>query len=149
MRKLKFIVLHCSATNPTQDVGAKEIRQWHKARKWSDIGYHYVIRLSGKVELGRALQKVGAHVLGWNENSVGVCYVGGMENGKAKDTMNEKQQAAFRSIVKTLRAQYGPLEVYGHNDFTNAKACPSFKVADKFSDLKLDKSNALPPLTNL
>lgn len=145
MRELKFIALHCSASPVTLDIGAKEIRQWHKAKKWSDIGYHYVIRLNGKVELGRALWKPGAHISGWNESSIGVCYIGGVDSDKKPlDTMNERQQASFRAIVKTLRAQHGPLEVYGHNDFTNAKACPSFQVSEKFADLKLDPTNQLP-----
>ncbi len=145
MRELKFIALHCSASPVTLDIGAKEIRQWHKAKKWSDIGYHYVIRLNGKVELGRALYKSGSHIQGWNQSSIGVCYIGGVDSDKKPlDTMNEKQEAAFRAIVKTLRAQYGPLEVYGHNDFTDAKACPSFQVSEKFADLKLDPTNQLP-----
>lgn len=119
------------------DIGAKEIKGWHKAKGWKDIGYHYVIRLNGKVELGRPLEKMGSHVVGYNRDSVGVCYVGGVEDKKPKDTMNPAQEAAWRKLVSTLRAQYGPLEVFGHNDFTDQKACPSFKVGEKFADMKL------------
>ena len=62
------------------DIGAKEIKAWHKGKGWKDIGYHYVIRLNGKVELGRPLEKMGSHVVGYNRDSVGVCYVGGVED---------------------------------------------------------------------
>ena len=48
------IVIHCAATRPHMDVGAKEIREWHKERGFEDIGYHYVIRRTGVVEIGRA-----------------------------------------------------------------------------------------------
>ena len=125
------------------DIGAKEIKGWHKGKGWKDIGYHFVIRLNGKVELGRPLYKVGSHVIGWNTDSVGVCYVGGLEDKKPKDTMNAAQEAAWRKLVSTLRAQYGALEVFGHNDFTDLKACPSFKVGEKFADMKLNPNT--PP----
>lgn len=144
MRELKYIVLHCSATPVTMDVGAAEIRKWHKGKGWKDIGYHFVIKLSGKLEYGRPLQQIGSHVLGYNRASVGICYVGGMEDKKAKDTMNPKQEKTFRDLVATLRNRFGPLEVWGHNDFTDAKACPSFKVGEKFADLKLDVNAPLP-----
>jgi N-acetylmuramoyl-L-alanine amidase len=56
MRKsTNWIAIHCSATRPSQDVGAADIRKWHKAQGWADIGYHFVIRRDGKIEKGRAL----------------------------------------------------------------------------------------------
>ena len=138
MRDIKAIVLHCSATPPGRDIGAAEIRKWHKAKGWKDIGYHFVIRLSGKTELGRSITQAGSHVLGHNATTVGVCYIGGVDaDMQPLDTMNAAQEAAFEKIVKTLRGQYGPLEIFGHNDFTDAKACPSFKVGEKFARLKL------------
>lgn len=32
-----WITIHCSATRPSMDVGAKEITKWHKARGWGRI----------------------------------------------------------------------------------------------------------------
>jgi N-acetylmuramoyl-L-alanine amidase len=62
MRKINWLVIHTAATRPSMDIGAKEIRRWHKAKGWSDIGYHYVIRRDGRVEKGRPDARVGAHV---------------------------------------------------------------------------------------
>lgn len=101
-------------------------------RGWSDVGYHFIIYIDGSVHAGRAVEKTGAHVAGHNATTIGVVYVGGTDAaGKAKDTMNAAQETAFVNLVKHLRDEYGPLTLHGHNEYA-AKACPSFKVKDKF-----------------
>jgi N-acetylmuramoyl-L-alanine amidase len=135
MRDLKRIILHSSATIEGKDYSVDTIRVWHKKRGWSDIGYHWVIRLDGTIEIGRPLEKSGAHTKGHNKDSVGVCYIGGCDaDGKPKDTMNPEQEKAWRMIVLSLRTLYGDLTIHGHNEFTN-KACPSFIVKEKFADM--------------
>ena len=140
MRTLKKIVLHCSATQEGKDYSAATIRKWHTdpPRNWSDIGYHYVIRNDehGTIELGRDVQRSGAHVRGENADSIGIVYIGGVDKDmKAKDTMTDVQEASFRKLVASLRMVFGDLKLYGHNDFTDKKACPSFKVSEKFKEL--------------
>ena len=136
MRELNRIILHCSATKEGKDYSVETIRDWHvKGRGWSDIGYHWVIRLDGSIEVGRPLEKSGAHTKGHNKDSVGVCYIGGCDaDGKPKDTMNPEQEKAWRMIVLSLRTLYGDLTIHGHNEFAN-KACPSFIVKEKFADM--------------
>ena len=137
MRDLNKIILHCSATREGKDFSADTIRGWHvNGRGWSDIGYHWVIRLDGSIEVGRPLEKSGAHTKGHNKDSVGVCYIGGCDaDGKPKDTMNPEQEKAWRMIVLSLRTLYGNhITIHGHNEFAN-KACPSFTVKEKFADM--------------
>ena len=136
MRDLNRIILHCSATREGKDFSVDTIRDWHvKGNGWSDIGYHWVIRLDGSIEVGRPLEKSGAHTKGHNKDSVGVCYIGGCDaDGKPKDTMNPEQEKAWRMIVLSLRTLYGDLTIHGHNEFAN-KACPSFTVKEKFADM--------------
>ena len=137
MRDLNRIILHCSATREGKDFSVDTIREWHvNGRGWSDIGYHWVIRLDGSIEVGRPLEKSGAHTKGHNKDSVGVCYIGGCDaDGKPKDTMNPEQEKAWRMIVLSLRTLYGNhITIHGHNEFAN-KACPSFKVKEKFADM--------------
>jgi N-acetylmuramoyl-L-alanine amidase len=133
VRKLDRIILHCTATPEGRHVDVDTIRVWHKARGWSDVGYHFFIYIDGSVHAGRAVEKTGAHVSGHNVTTIGVVYVGGTrrEQAKRKDTMNAAQETAFVNLVKHLRDQYGPLTLHGHNEYA-AKACPSFKVKDKF-----------------
>ena len=53
-RDINTVVVHCAATKPSMDIGAKEIRRWHvDGNGWADIGYHYVIRRSGCIDSGR------------------------------------------------------------------------------------------------
>ena len=42
-----YIVIHCSATRPSQDIDAKEIDRWHRSRGWLKIGYHKVLKRDG------------------------------------------------------------------------------------------------------
>jgi N-acetylmuramoyl-L-alanine amidase len=137
VRELNRVILHCSATREGQDVSAATIKDWHvNGRGWSDIGYHYVIRLDGTIEKGRPIHRPGAHTKGHNAESVGVCYIGGVEqDGKTpKDTLTLAQEKAFRSLYNALQLVFGPMTLHGHNEYA-AKACPSFNVTDKFPDL--------------
>jgi len=133
MRPLDKIILHCSATREGQHITVETIRQWHLKRGWSDIGYHYVIYLDGSIHKGRPIEKVGAHTSGQNTGSIGICYVGGVEkDGKTpKDTMTDLQETAMVNLIKALREEYGDMTLHGHNEYA-AKACPSFKVYEKF-----------------
>lgn len=130
MRKITDIILHCSATPEGRDIHADTIRTWHKQQGWRDIGYHYVITLSGKVEWGRPIEEVGAHCAGHNFNSIGICYIGGIDKqGRAKDTRTPAQTAALHQLVKTLQEEYHipDSNVHCHNEYS-AKACPSFSI---------------------
>lgn len=125
-----FIVIHCAATRPSQDVGAADIRKWHKAKGWADIGYHWVIRRNGKIEKGRAENLVGAHEPTRNRNSVGVCLVGGVSEKdftKAENNFTPEQWAALEKLVKDVQTRYPKTKVMGHRDCPGVrKACPSF-----------------------
>lgn len=129
MRKIEKLFVHCSATKPTMDIGAKEIREWHvQGNGWKDIGYHFVIRRNGVVEDGRPIEQVGAHVAGHNANSVGVCLVGGIdEKGSAEANFTPGQWKALIRVLRVLKAEYPKATIHGHNEFA-AKACPSFNV---------------------
>jgi len=134
MRDLKRIVLHCSATEDGKDYTVEQIRRWHLNRKFRDIGYHYVIYRDGTIHQGRPIDEVGAHVKGHNADTVGICYIGGLVNGKATDTMTMHQEIAWLKLVHSLRMVFGYMTIHGHNEFAN-KACPCFVVKDKYTFL--------------
>lgn len=133
--RTNYIVVHCAATPPTLDIGVAEIRKWHtdpppEGRGWSDIGYHFVIRRNGNIETGRPHATQGAHVAGYNAESVGICLVGGVDaTHKPSPNYTEAQWIALRALVHAMTIEYPNAEVLGHRDFPNvAKACPSFAV---------------------
>jgi N-acetylmuramoyl-L-alanine amidase len=114
------IIIHTSATRANMDIGAKEIRSWHKGQGWTDIGYHFVIRRNGVLEKGRAENAVGAHVAGHNSDSIGICLVGGLNTttGKAERNYTDEQYKTLRSLVSRLVVDYPNAKIYGHRDFS-------------------------------
>ena len=128
-RRIDKIIIHCSATPEGKDFTVEQIRQWHLARGFSDIGYHIVIYRDGSIHKGRPIEQVGAHTTGQNAHSIGICLIGGCAaDGKTpKDTRTEAQRAALIKLVAELKASYPSASVHGHNEFA-AKACPSFNV---------------------
>lgn len=133
MRKIDKIIIHCSATPENRDIKTETIRSWHvKGRGWSDIGYHFVIELDGSVKNGRPLHRAGAHTKGENSNSIGVCYVGGVDKqNNAKDTRTDAQKESMNKLISSLLDDYPEASVHGHNEFS-AKACPSFDVRNEY-----------------
>ncbi len=129
MRKIDKIIIHCTATPEGRAVSVADVTRWHKARGFRTIGYHYLIGLDGAVYPGRALEQVGAHCVGQNANSVGVCYVGGCDKQmRPKDTRTAAQRESLRRLVRELKARFAGVTVHGHREFA-AKACPSFDVS--------------------
>ena len=129
MREINKIILHCSATPENRDVKAETIKKWHTEKGWSDVGYHYIIELDGSLKTGRPIERIGAHCKGHNNDSIGVCYVGGVDaNMKAKNTLNEAQRKTLVILLAYLKLIYDA-NIYGHNEFSS-KACPSFDVKD-------------------
>jgi N-acetyl-anhydromuramyl-L-alanine amidase AmpD len=149
MRKIDYLVVHCSATVEGKHITAEDIDRWHKQRGWSGIGYHYVILLDGTVQEGRPEAKIGAHVKGYNKNSIGVCYIGGLSKNKApKDTRTPAQKAALEQLLIDLKDKYPNAEIRGHRDFSKdlngngviepfefSKACPSYNAYQEYKDL--------------
>lgn len=134
MREIKRIIIHCSATNPEQDFNAADIDRWHRAKGWSEIGYHIVIKLDGSTEYGRSLNKTGAHAFGYNKKSIGICYIGGVDmEGNPSDTRTNEQKRALRAIIGLLKKDHPKSTVHGHNEFSK-KACPSFNVKNENYD---------------
>lgn len=128
MRSIDKIILHCTATPAGRDVSVDEIRRWHKARGFKDVGYHYIVHLDGRVSDGRPIEQVGAHCTGHNAHSVGVCYVGGCDaHMHPHDTRTAAQRATLAKLIEALMHRFPGATVHGHREFAR-KACPSFDV---------------------
>ena len=148
-RTVTDIVIHCTASKVGRDLTAADIRKQHKSQGWADIGYHYVVRLDGTIELGRDVDKIGAHVGGYNAHSIGVVYVGGIGvDGKGKDTRTENQKKALINLLSMLRKVYPKALISGHRDFSPdknhngivepsewIKECPCFDARREYLDI--------------
>lgn len=94
------------------------------------IGYHYVIRRNGSIETGRPLAMSGAHTLGHNAHSIGICYEGGLDGeGKPADTRTPEQRRSLVALLRHLKTLYPHATIHGHNEFA-AKACPCFDARE-------------------
>lgn len=85
------VVVHHSNS---KDVSSKIIDRWHKQKGFKQIGYHFVIRQSGKIEIGRPLHKQGAHAIGRN-NYIGICLTG-------RDTFSSAQIKSLYHLLGVL-----------------------------------------------
>lgn len=145
IRKVDKIIVHCSDTCARMNIGAPEITKWHvDERGWKDIGYHFVIRRTGTIELGRDLDKdgdvyeeIGAHVAGWNSRSIGICLVGGRgDDGTAENNFTEDQFKSLENLLRIMKADFPGATIHGHNEFAD-KACPSFDVQEWIGKRKI------------
>ena len=149
MRKVNKIVIHCTATKEGINVSPATIKQWHLKRGFSDIGYHYIIGIDGKINAGRPVSRAGAHVKNGNSDSIGISYVGGLDsNGKGKDTRTEEQKNSLIKILKVLKNIYPQASIHGHRDYSPdkdgdgveeheyMKLCPCFNAELEYLDLQ-------------
>ncbi|MBQ3244832.1 MAG: N-acetylmuramoyl-L-alanine amidase [Bacteroidaceae bacterium] len=143
MAKLKYLVLHCTATPEGREVSSDDIRAWHTTpvskggRGWSQVGYTDLIHLNGEVE--RLVDnnedanvdhwEITNGAKGYNSISRHVVYVGGVvADGKTtKDTRTKAQKAAMEAYVKEFHKKHPNVRIIGHNEVA-AKDCPSFDV---------------------
>lgn len=121
------ITIHCSDSPNGKSVSMEEIRKWHLARGFDDIGYHLVIDIDGMVSRGRPLNVVGAHVEGHNTGNIGICLVGATKYSVA-------QFGALRYQLDSLFMCF-PIpkwELYCHNQWDTAikqgKTCPNMSI---------------------
>lgn len=148
MRNINEIIVHCSETRPDQDISAADIDLWHRRKGWDGIGYHFLIRIDGTIEPGRPIKKIGAHCYGHNNNSIGICYAGGViRNGDTiyyTDTRTPAQVRALYLLIVTLLHCYPSInKISGHRDYAK-KACPCFDAKAEYEYLlKHLKSNKL------
>lgn len=142
--KLKYLVIHCTATPRGREVTADEIRHWHTdslekgGRGWKQIGYTYLIHLNGLLE--QLVKNNDDEIVdsweitngakGFNSVSQHIAYVGGVSSDtkKPEDTRTIQQLATMECFVKRFRSKHPDVRIVGHNELNNAKACPSFDV---------------------
>lgn len=146
------IVLHCS---DSAFGNAAVIAKWHLERGWNGIGYHFVIlngwiasgvynsEFNGHIETGRPLDsdpfleksEIGAHVKGYNVDSVGVCLI-----GKSGQFTDEQMNSALRAVYM-LENQFGEIDLFQHSDLDKAKPdCAGIDVGIFNKNYKIYKS---------
>lgn len=145
MAKLKYLVLHCTATPEGREVSSDEIRAWHTrpvckgGRGWKQVGYTDLIHLDGAIErlVGNNEDanvdawEITNGAKGYNSVSRHIVYAGGLaSDGKTtKDTRTKEQKEAMEAYVKDFHQRFPDVTIIGHNEVA-AKACPCFDVQE-------------------
>lgn len=148
MRTIRRIILHHTASPATWD--AARIDREHRAKGWSQIGYHFVVLSSGEVQPGRPATLVGAHAKGANDDSLGVVLVGSFEAPKPPPPL--AQWTAAVELVEELCEVYGLTwrDVYGHCEVgTTPTLCPGFSPDDFRRSLRGHRRGHWNPLSRL
>ena len=137
MRKITMIVLHCSGVGPNVHQDIRDVDAYHKSKGWKGIGYHEYVRRDGTVEHGRPMWEVGAHVVGHNKHSIGICYEGGLDaDGVKADTRTPEQIRALRQLVEKYHAQFPDAVIVGHHNLNPLTDCPCFDAIKEYWDLQ-------------
>ena len=142
-KRLKYLVIHCTATPAGREVSADDIRRWHTSpvwaggRGWKQVGYTDLIHLDGRIE--RLVPnnedawvddwEVTNGAKGYNGVSRHIVYAGGLDVfGDPADTRTERQKEAMAAYVRDFHGRFPDVKVIGHCDVA-AKDCPCFDVA--------------------
>ena len=111
----KIIIHNADATS----CSVYDIDRWHKGNGWSGIGYDYFIRKDGSIWIGRPENTIGAHTIGQNSSSIGIC----LEGAFMREKPTRAQLNSLYELIADIRKRRGNLPVYGHKDFNNTD-CP-------------------------
>ena len=144
MRTINYIVVHCTATQPTATVESIK-KFWKEQRGWGDTpGYHYLILRDGEIVQLLGESKISYGAYGHNKECIHVAYIGGIDKeGKPLDNRSASQIHSMFDKLMELGEKYPKAKFLGHRDFPNVhKACPSFDVRQWLKNYKPDFKQA-------
>ena len=126
MRKIRKIIVHHSAGPRRQTT--EQIRRYHVQRRgWRDIGYHFVIEGDGSIHRGRDWKLQGAHAIGHNRDSIGICVVG--DNTRDKERWTRCQIISLKELVRFLIIMFPDARLMGHKD-VGQTLCPGVELRE-------------------
>lgn len=142
-----FIILHHTSgtdKDPLTDTSHHTweiVNEWHK-KLWNFesslgmfMGYHYFIDRKGIIIQGRDDLEEGAHTIGLNTSSIGICLAGNFD--RSRDWANSfpiyKQRKSLLNLIIELQKKYNiPIEkIKYHRNFAN-KTCPGKNIPNNF-----------------
>jgi len=136
MRKIKYLVVHCTATPQSTTIESIQ-NYWRTNLKWKASGYHKIVKANGDVVTLAPDEEVCNGVAGRNTVSLHVSYIGGIDShGKGYDNRTQGQKDALSMVLHAWRAKYPAAKILGHRDFAGVKkACPSFNAVAEYAHI--------------
>lgn len=145
MNNIKKIILHHSATDrDAKGSTAEAFNAYHKSKGWGSIGYHFVIEKDKIVDCsiyGRKETDCGAHTIGQNCSSLGICIAGWYDDGH-DNLPNNFQLNSLRDLLLKKLKQYNlkKEDIKFHRDYAN-KSCPGFHITKDFIYKLIEENN--------
>ena len=127
LSSVKRLIIHHSAG--PRETTLETLLSMHRARRFAAIGYHRVVDANGTIHATRELTVQGAHALGANHDSWGVCVMG--DNTREDRKWTEVQIAALEWFVYAACELVPGLLICGHRDAVGGKTateCPGLDV---------------------
>ncbi|MBU2098232.1 MAG: N-acetylmuramoyl-L-alanine amidase [Gammaproteobacteria bacterium] len=118
------IIVHCSATHAGWMAGrplaekVAEIRNWRRAKGRRDIGYHWVIDRDGKLLADRPEAEIGAHTIGHNSETIGICLFDGYGSAETDPffaSYTTQQDITLHRVIDAIGSRTVIDRVIGHN----------------------------------
>jgi N-acetylmuramoyl-L-alanine amidase len=136
MRKINFIVVHCTATPSNQSIESIK-KYWRESLGWTQVGYHWMIKEGGNRVQLIPEGMISNGVKGRNHECINISYIGGIINKNSPyDTRTEQQKISMLILLQELKDRYPNALILGHRDFQEVnKACPCFNAIDEFKHL--------------
>lgn len=128
-----LIIHHGGGTNAqplldTSNQTAQIYEAYHLSKGWDGLGYQYVIHKNGDIWKGRPEHRNGAHTVGYNEKSIGICLTGNFDA-----TMPTAQQiVSLTNLMKDVMTRYTIKDIVPHRKFAN-KTCYGKNLSDTWA----------------
>ena len=148
-RNINLIVVHCTASKCDANLTPAALELEHIHQGFAECGYHYYITRDGIIHHMRELTKIGAHAKGYNSNSIGIAYEGGLNQlGIPSDTRTSAQKKSIEDLLRFLLHVYPGTKICGHRDLSPdlnrdgiiepleyIKQCPCFDASSEYKHL--------------
>lgn len=133
MNNIIYLIIHHEGTGriiPDNEKRFKIVDDYHKSLGWGSCGYHYFIERDGKVEQGRQDNEEGAHTIGYNQKSLGICLAGDMD----MQMPSVAQIISLKQLLEAKMALYSVLKenIVPHRKFAN-KTCYGAKLTESWA----------------
>ena len=123
------IIIHHSLTKDGRTVSWDAIRRYHVGKLyWHDIGYHFGIERVGRryeILCGRMMTDHGAHCIGLNGRSLGICFLGNFDNVPPPAEQWDLGVRLAKALATVCRIPVA--NVRGHRAYATWKSCPGLR----------------------
>ena len=122
-------VIHHTGNPQDDDLSALQINASHQAQGWTCIGYHFVVRKNGDIEVGRPHWTVGAHAYGENSHTIGIHLSGNFEEATPTEAQIESTAMLLAKYATDYELPIDREHIVGHRDLM-ATDCPGTNLYD-------------------